>query len=119
MKDVKTAQIGKNFYFPKTDNFEITDPSGLVIKKDSRDPIVKHLDSLSGWLGLKGFFELEKINNAEIVEDQFDKEARQKAIEVKKRLDNFIENEINRPPTPTEFQGITYGLNEIGKEEVQ
>jgi len=32
---------------------------------------------------------------------------RKKALEVKQHLDDFMKVELNRPPTPNEFQGIT------------
>ena len=38
---------------------------------------------------------------------EYMKEVREKALEVKQHLDDFIETELNRPPTPNEFQGIT------------
>ena len=37
----------------------------------------------------------------------YEEKVRKKAMEVKGHLDNFMENELNRPPTPNEFEGIT------------
>ena len=60
----------------------------------------------------------------------YEEKVRKKAMEVKRRLDNFMENELNRPSMPNEFEGIvnyteitvcpphrTFNLDEFIKEE--
>ena len=39
----KTIQIGKNFYFPKTERFRIEDPNGMVIEYNRNEAFYKRL----------------------------------------------------------------------------